>query len=137
MNGQKSPEQYTSKDLLSYWNSQYLKYQTKPYVSLRWGGLDLQEFKFLLKTYDVYTILICISEATKSGTIIREFYANFEDYNPHSEHPKLEWLIKDRGTKRHKKLWSEYEEISNRWFPTSSDRRRLLDIEEELQEGIS
>ena len=130
----KSPENYTSKDLLSYWNSQYLKHQGTSYTSLRWGGLDLQEFKSLLQKYDVYAVLISIGEATKSGTIIGEFYSNFGDYNPQSAHPKLEWLVKDRGNKRHKILWSEYEEVSARWFPSSSDRKRILEIEEELKE---
>jgi len=128
------PEKYTSKHLLDYWNSQFIVQQSKPYVSLRWGGLDLQSFKELLNYYDVYTILLAIDVATKSGTIISEFRSNFEDYDSHSAHPKLEWLVKDRGNKRQKNLWYEYEDISTRWFPSASDRKRLSEIEEELKE---
>ena len=130
----KNPEKYTSKDLLTYWNAQFKLHQSNSYVSLRLGGLDLQDLKGLLGIYDIYTILLAIDVATKSGTIISEFSTNFEDYDSHSAHPKLEWLVKDRGNKRQKTLWHEYEDVSNRWFPSSSDRKRLLEIEEELKE---
>ena len=134
MANQKHPEKYTSKDLLRYWNSQFLSHQSKPYISLRWGGLDLHELKELLTRYDVYIVLLAIDVATKSGTLIKEFYSNFEDYDAHSAHPKLEWLVKDRGNTRQKNLWYEYEDISVRWFPSASDRKRLIEIEEELKE---
>ena len=130
----KNPEKYTSKDLLKYWNSQFALHQSNSYVSLRWGGLDLHDLKVVLKTYNVYTILLAIEVATKSVTIFSEFCSNFEDYDSHSAHPKLEWLVKDRGNKRQKNLWYEYEEASTRWFPSASDRKRISEIEEELKE---
>ena len=130
----KNPEKYTSKDLLAYWNSQFKLHQPNPYTSLRWGGLDLHDLKVVLDTYNVYTILLAIEVATKSGTIITEFCSNFEDYDSHSAHPKLEWLVKARGNKRQKNLWYEYEEASTRWFPSASDRKRISEIEEELKE---
>jgi len=131
---QKNPEDYTSKDLLKYWNTQFALHQSNPYISLRWGGLDLQGLKVLLDTYNVYVILLAIEMATRSGTVISEFCSNFEDYDPSSAHPKLEWLVKDRGNKRQKNLWYEYEEASTRWFPSASDRKRITEIEEELKE---
>ena len=134
MASQKHPEKYTSKDLFRYWNSQFSSHQSKSYVSLRWGGLDLHEFKELLARYDVYRILLAIDVAAKSGTFVKEFYTNFEDYDPQSAHPKLEWLVQDRGNTRHKNLWDEYEQVSTRWFPSASDRKRLIEIEEELKE---
>ena len=130
----KNPEKYTSKDLLTYWNAQFKLHQSNSYVSLRWGGLDLQDLKTLLGSHNIYTVLLAIDVATKSGTIISEFCSNFEDYDPNSTHPKLEWLVKDRGNKRQTHLWGEYEEASTRWFPSASDRKRILEIEEELKE---
>ena len=134
MANKKHPENYSSTDLLRYWNSQFLSHQSTPYVSLRWGGLDLRELKELLTRYDVYIVLLAIDLATKSGTVIKELYTNFDDYDSHSAHPKLEWLVKDRGNKRQKNLWYEYEEASTRWFPSASDRKRISEIEEELKE---
>ena len=130
----KNPEDYTSRDLLNYWNSQFHEIQSRSYESLRWGGLDLSDFKTLLTEHDVFSILLAIRQAVKSNTIISEFRRNFRDYDVTSAHPKLEWLISFKGKIRERKLWAEYEHISSRWFPSSSDAKRLRVIEEELKE---
>jgi hypothetical protein len=130
----KNPDNFTSKDLLRYWSDKVSKVQSTPYVQLRWIGLDLKDLKTVLDGHDVYTVLLAIDKAVKDGTFISEFSRNFRDYDVQSPHPKLQWRVKNKGNKHHNKLWEEYQLISSRWFPSSSDRKRLLSIEEELKE---
>ena len=130
----KNPDNFSSRDLLKYWSDKVSEVQSAPYVQLRWVGLDLKDLKIVLDRHDIYTILLAMDKAVKSGTIISEFSKHFSDYDVQSPHPKLQWRIKNKGNKRHKKIWEEYQLISSRWFPSSSDRKRLLEIEEELKE---
>ena len=130
----KNPENFNSKDLLDYWEDTFYLVQSKPYTALRWGGLDLRDLKTVLNGHDIYTVLLAIDHAVKDGTFILEFSKNFGDYDIQSPHPKLQWLVQNKGNKHHKKLWVEYQLVSSRWFPSASDRKRLIEIEEQLKE---
>ena len=130
----KNPDNFNSKDLLTYWSDKVSEVESSPYVQLRWIGLDLKDLKTVLDGHDIYTVLLAIDQAVKSGTVISEFSKHFRDYDVQSPHPKLQWRVSTKGTKRHKKIWEEYKLISSRWFPSASDRKRLLSIEAELEE---
>ena len=93
----KNPDNFSSRDLLKYWSDKVSEVQSAPYVQLRWVGLDLKDLKIVLDRHDIYTILLAMDKAVKSGTIISEFSKHFSDYDVQSPHPKLQWRIKNKG----------------------------------------
>jgi hypothetical protein len=133
----KRPENYTSRELLTYWKEEFSKHNSKDYASLRFGGLDLSDFKDLLNRYDVFQILLAIIEGARQGTIISEFHDNFKDYDADSPNPRIEWLVRTKGTGRQKQLWARYEMHAQKWFPKGSDLRIANTAMAELEEWAS
>lgn len=103
----KSPEKYTSRDIMNYWYQKYEECHGEQYSHETFGGKELKYFKELLEDYDIYSVLLALENGLKNGeTSIRFICGDIEKYLPDTHFPKYHYLIrKYAGAKLKDKLF--------------------------------
>ena len=131
----KSPETFTSRDLLSYW----LKlWGTEASYSSFGGGKELSVLKSLLESYDVYTILLAMVKAKKKGSQISilTLADYFDEFAPDTKFTKLSFYVGEFGDEKVKKILNELIMIEYKWLPSASDRQKAKELVEQLETWI-
>ncbi len=127
----KSPDKFTSQDLLNFWRVKYEKVYGLEYTTRSFGGLELKCLKELLQWRDIYAVLLGIQVGLEEGeNSIRYFCDNIDKYIIDSEYSKYYFLIGEYGEEKEKQLLVDLGVLETKWLPSSktfTDIKAIID----------
>ena len=127
----KSPEKYTSRDLMQFWYKEYEALNGSQYAHRQFGGFELKSFKELLEDYNIYALLLAIREGIQNGeSTVKYFSQNIERYLPDTVYPKYFFLIKELAPRELKTQLLDLSMLETKWFPsakTIQDIQTIID----------
>jgi|TARA_R110000744_G_scaffold102334_3_gene196857 hypothetical protein len=133
----KRKSHYNSKDLFEEFKSLYSKQHKKEYEPRNFIGNEMKSLKALLEKYSVYEILSAMYNCIirNAGSISVNYFTNGIKYYLTDHDPKLYWSVVSSPDPNMKKKWRAYTILNSKWLPTATDKKRLKDLEKDL-EGV-
>jgi len=128
----KKIEDYTARDLLTYWLS-LVDSGHQGFI-----GNELNVFKELLNDFDVYYVLYGIEQAVKSGCVSLSVFVDcFDDFVTGTKYPKLWYYVNKYGNGGMKEKLTELDVLERKWLPSAIDRQREQTIVAEIADWIT